>query len=145
VDGRSRRACGGTSPPFSIDIEQMDAYFLIAILHVVVIVPFFLWIGFNRAATPDWMYSVLFGTGILVLIYHSYKAITRLLAASPVVWINLIHVLLIAPLILWIGYYGKRTERPAYDMLLIAAFGAFGFHLYRLIVMSQTFIKAPEI
>ena len=123
----------------------MDAYFLIAILHVVVIVPFFLWIGFNRAATPDWMYSVLFGTGILVLIYHSYKAITRLLAASPVVWINLIHVLLIAPLILWIGYYGKRTERPAYDMLLIAAFGAFGFHLYRLIVMSQTFIKAPEI
>jgi hypothetical protein len=51
----------------------------------------------------------------------------------------------VAPLLLWIGYYGKRTERPAYDMLLIAAFGAFGFHLYRLIVMSQTFIKAPEI
>jgi hypothetical protein len=123
----------------------MDAYFLVALLHVTIIVPFLLWVGFNRAATPDWMYSVLFGTGLIVLLYHSYKAISRLIAASPVVWINLIHVFLIAPLILWIGYYAKRTERPAYDMLLIAAFGAFGFHLYRLIVMSQTFVHTKEL
>jgi len=123
----------------------MDAFFLIAILHVVVIVPFLLFVGFNRAATPEWVYNVLFGTGILVLVYHSYKAITRILAASPFLWINLIHVLLIAPLLIWIGYHGKRTERPAYDMLLIAAFGAFGFHLYRIIVMSQTFVKSREI
>jgi hypothetical protein len=123
----------------------MDAYFLVALLHVIVIVPFLLWIGFNRAATPDWMYSVLFGTGLIVLLYHTYKAISRLIAASPVIWINLIHVFLVAPLILWIGYYAKRTERPAYDMLLIAAFGAFGFHLYRLIVMSQTFVHTKEL
>ena len=123
----------------------MDAYFLVAIFHVGVIVPLLLWVGFNRAATPEWMYSVLFGTGILVLVYHSYKAISRLIAASPVVWINLIHVLLVAPLLIWIGYYAKRTERPAYDMLLIAAFGAFGYHLYKLVVMSQTFVKAHEL
>jgi hypothetical protein len=123
----------------------MDAYFLVALLHVTVIVPFLLWVGFNRAATPDWMYSVLFGTGLIVLLYHTYKAVSRLIAASPVIWINLIHVFLVAPLILWIGYYAKRTERPAYDMLLIAAFGAFGFHLYRLIVMSQTFVQTKEL
>jgi hypothetical protein len=123
----------------------MNPMFLVAILHVVVIVPFLLWIGFNRAATPEWMYSVLFGTGIVVLLYHSYKAISRLIAASPVVWINLIHVLLIAPLLLWIGYYAKRTERPAYDMLLIAAFGALGYHLYRVIVLSQTFVTSREL
>ena len=46
----------------------MDAFFLIVILHVTVIVPFLLYVGFNRAATPDWMYSVLFGTGIIVLL-----------------------------------------------------------------------------
>ncbi len=123
----------------------MDAYFLVAIFHVAVIVPLLLWVGFNRAATPEWLYSVLFGTGILVLVYHSYKAVSRLIAASPVVWINLIHVLLVAPLLIWIGYYAKRTERPAYDMLLIAAFGAFGYHLYKLVVMSQTFVKAHEL
>ena len=123
----------------------MDAFFLIVILHVVVIVPFLLWVGFNRAATPDWMYSVLFGSGIILLIYHSYMSISRLIAGSPALWKNLIHVLLIAPLFLWIGYYAKRTERPAYDMLLIAAFGALGFHLYKLIVISQTFIMTKEL
>jgi hypothetical protein len=123
----------------------MDAFFFIVLLHVTVIVPFLLYIGFNRAATPEWMYSVLFGTGIIVLLYHSYKAIARLIAASPVVWINLIHVLLIAPLMLWIGYYAKRTERPAYDMLLISAFGALGFHLYKLIIISQTFFNTREM
>jgi hypothetical protein len=123
----------------------MDPYLLIAVLHVALIAPFLLWVGFNRAATPDWVYSFMVGTGLLVLIYHAYKAVGRWFAKSPVLWINLIHVLFVAPLILWIGYYGKKTERPAYDMLLIVAFGAFGYHLYKMVVISQTFIKAPEV
>lgn len=123
----------------------MDTYLLIGILHVVVIVPFLLWVGFNRAATPDWVYHVLFGTGMLIILYHGFKAIGRYFAKSPVLWVNLFHVFLVAPLLLWIGYHEKKTERPAYDMLLIAAFGAFGYHLYKLIVVSQTFIKSPEL
>ena len=123
----------------------MDPYLLIAVLHVALIAPFLLWVGFNRAATPDWVYSFLVGMGLLVLIYHAYKAVGRWFAKSPVLWINLIHVLFVAPLILWIGYNGKKTERPAYDMLLIIAFGAFGYHLYKLVVVTQTFVKAPEV
>lgn len=123
----------------------MDVYLLIGVLHVVLIVPFLLWIGFNRAATPDWVYSVLVGMGLIVLIYHAYKAVGRWFAKSQFLWINVIHVLFIAPLLIWIGYYEKKTERPAYDMLLLVAFGALGFHLYKLVVVSQTFIKAPEV
>lgn len=123
----------------------MDALLLIGILHVALIVPFLLWVGFNRAATPDWVYQVLFGFGILVLLYHGYKAVGRYFAKSPVMWINVIHVLFVAPLLLWIGFYEKKTERPAYDMLLIVAFGAFGYHLYKLVVVSQTFVKSPEV
>jgi hypothetical protein len=126
-------------------LDQMDAFFIIGILHVVLIVPFLLFVGFNRAATPEWVYNILFGVGLLVLIYHGYLSITRMIVGSPYLHVNLIHVLVVAPLLLWIGYYGKRTERPAYDMLLITAFGALGFHLYRLIVVSQTFIKAREL
>jgi hypothetical protein len=91
------------------------------------------------------MYSILFGTGILIMVYHGYKAAIRIMAASPVVWVNLIHVLLFGPLLLWIGYYSKRTERPAYDMLLIAAFGALGYHLYKLVLISQTFLTPHEL
>jgi hypothetical protein len=123
----------------------MDSFLLIGVLHVVLFVPFLLWIGFNRAATPDWVYKVLFGFGILVLLYHGYKAVGRYFAKSPVIWVNIIHVLFVAPLLMWIGFYEKKTERPAYDMLLIIAFGAFGYHLYKLIVVSQTFVKSPEV
>ena len=123
----------------------MDTHLLIGLLHLAIIVPFLLYVGFNRAATPECMYSVLFGTGILIMIFHGYKAAIRIMAASPVVWVNLIHALLIGPLILWIGYYAKRTERPAYEMLLIAAFGALGYHLYTLIVISQTFLNSHEL
>ena len=123
----------------------MDSFLLIGILHVVLIVPFLLWIGFNRAATPDWVYKVIFGFGILVLLYHGYKAVGRYFAKSPVIWVNIIHVLFVAPLLMWIGFYEKKTERPAYDMLLIVAFGAFGYHLYKLVVVSQTFVKSPEV
>jgi hypothetical protein len=123
----------------------MDPYLLIAILHVVLIVPFLLWIGFQRAATPEWVYHVLFGTGLLILAYHGFKAVGRFFAKSQFLWVNVIHVLFVAPLLLWIGYHAKKTERPAYDMLLIVAFGAFGYHLYKLVIMSQTFVKSNEV
>ena len=123
----------------------MDPYLLIAILHVGLIVPFLLWIGFQRAATPEWVYHVLFGTGLLILAYHGFKAVGRFFAKSQFLWVNVIHVLFVAPLLLWIGYHAKKTERPAYDMLLIVAFGAFGYHLYKLVIMSQTFVKSNEV
>ncbi|NBO69973.1 MAG: hypothetical protein EBU66_06110 [Bacteroidetes bacterium] len=123
----------------------MDTYLLIGILHVVLIVPFLLWIGFQRAATPEWVYHVLFGTGLLILAYHGFKAVGRFFAKSQFLWVNVIHVLFVAPLLIWIGYHAKKTERPAYDMLLIVAFGAFGYHLYKLVVISQTFVKTHEV
>jgi hypothetical protein len=50
----------------------------------------------------------------------------------------LIHVLLVAPLLFWIGYYKKETTRQAYEMLLLLAFAAGGYNLYNLIVQVST-------
>jgi hypothetical protein len=66
------------------------------------------------------------------------------MAGSSATWINAFHAVLIAPLLLWIGYHGKKTERPAYELLLIAGFGALGYHLKSLIVISQTFVKSSD-
>jgi hypothetical protein len=117
----------------------MDAHLLVAIFHLVFVVPLFLFVGFQRAATPDWLYYVLFGVGLLVLVYHSMKAFARWTAKSAALWINLFHVAVVAPLLIWIGYFGKKTGRPAYELLLIAGFGALGYHLKNLVIMAQTF------
>jgi hypothetical protein len=124
---------------------MVDKYLLVVVFHVAVIVPALLYVGFSRAATVDWMYNVLFGLGLLVAAYHGFKAVGRYFTKSPVIWVNLIHALLVAPLLIWIGYHGKATGRGAYDMLLMTAFAALGFHLYKMIVISQTYIKSGEV
>jgi hypothetical protein len=124
---------------------MMDGYLLLVVFHVAVIAPTLMFVGFSRAATPDWLYNVLFGVGLLVFAYHGYKAVTRLVARSPVVWVNLIHTLIVAPLLIWIGFHGKKTGRPAYDMLLMTAFAVAGFHLYKAVVISQTFLGKESI
>jgi hypothetical protein len=121
---------------------MIDKYGLVILFHLVVVAPLFLFVGFQRAATPDWLYHVLFAMGLLVGLYHGYKAVGRLFAKSPVVWVNLIHVLFVAPLLLWIGYFAKKTGRPAYDMLLMVGFAALGFHLHKFMVITQTFMEA---
>jgi hypothetical protein len=122
----------------------MDVHLLLAIFHLFFVVPLFLYVGIQRAANPEWMYNILFGLGILLLVYQGSKAVIRYAAGSGRTWINAFHALLIAPLLIWIGYYGKKTERPAYELLLIAGFGALGYHLKSLIVISQTFVKNTD-
>ena len=118
----------------------MDIHLLLAIFHITIVVPVFLYVGFQRAATPDWLYHVLFGLGIVLLVYHGSKAAIRIMAKSASAWINVFHAGLIAPLLIWIGYFGKKTERPAYELLLMAGFAALGYHMKNLLVLTQTFI-----
>ena len=122
----------------------MDIHLLLAVFHIFFVVPLLLYVGFERAATPEWLYTILFGLGVILLVYQGSKAVLRYLARSSSAWINIFHVLIMAPLLLWIGYHGKKTERPAYELLLIAGFGALGYHLKNLIVITQTFVKNDD-
>jgi len=53
---------------------------------------------------------------------------------SPNLWINVIHVLFVAPLLVYIGFMAKNTPRPAYELLAMVGFAALGYHLYSLIL-----------
>ena len=115
---------------------------LIALLHVLLVVPFLGYIVYQKAATPEWVYSLLFGLGLFVFAYHSYKSLVRWMAKSPSLWINLFHVILVAPLMIYIGFLGKKTPRSGYELLAILTFGALGYHIYTLILFTQT--MAPD-
>lgn len=92
-----------------------------------------LFIGFQRAATPVWLYHTIFVLGILILLYHGMKLSVRLYDNSGYAWVNMIHILFIAPLLLYIGYHKKETPRSAYEMILILGFGAMGYHLFSMV------------
>lgn len=109
---------------------------LLSLFHIFLVVPLLLFIGFHRADTPRWVYYALASIGFVVLLYHGFRLFTRL--SSPYVWVNVIHLLFIAPLLLFIGYHQKDTPRFAYELILILAFGALGYHLFSLVKLTQT-------
>lgn len=104
----------------------MDKHFYISLFHVLVVAPFFLWVGLAREKVPSWVYWVLGLLAVQVFGFHAYKFYNKADFASG--WVNLIHILLIAPLLAVIAWNAEDTSRRFYEMLLIAAFGALGYH-----------------
>lgn len=109
---------------------ELDSHFWLAIIHLVVVVPLFLYVGFTRADTPQWLYLALLSIGFIIFIYHGFKLIVRLKNRSGYAWVNALHVLTVAPLLVYIGYHKKETPRFAYELLLMLGFAAGGYHLF---------------
>jgi hypothetical protein len=116
---------------------DFDNHFWLAIIHLLFVVPLFLYIGFTRAETPRWLYLALFAIGVIVLVYHGFKLIVRLSTRSGYSWVNAIHVLLVAPLLIYIGYNKKETPRFGYELLLMEGFAAGGYHLFSIVKQLQ--------
>jgi hypothetical protein len=111
----------------------MNTHVIIALFHIFFVVPFFLYVGLQRSAVPNEIFTTALVLGIVLTVYHGYKAYVRFVNASPYLYINLIHALLIGPLLIVIGLKGKNTETPYYELLLMFAFAAGGYHLYSLV------------
>lgn len=121
----------------------MNMQLITSILYIAVAVPLLLYVGFQRAATPEWVYNVLYGLGLLVLAYSGYYTIIGLYAKSSSVWLSLVHLVLVAPLLLWVGYACKKTEKPFYELFLIAGFGALGYNIKNIVIAIDA-MKAKQ-
>jgi hypothetical protein len=111
----------------------MDKHVVLSLFHLAIIAPLFLFIGFQRASVPHWLYTAILTIGIIIFLYHGFKLFFRIRANSSHAWINAIHVFLVAPLLIYIGYHNKETPRAAYEVLLMAGFAAVGYHLFSLV------------
>ena len=106
--------------------SRMDTHFYVALGHALVIAPVLIYIGLAREKLPQSAYMGIGATGIGIFFYHAYKFYSRADYESG--WVNLIHILLVAPLLMVIGWYGKQTSRRFFEMLLMFGFGALGYH-----------------
>jgi hypothetical protein len=70
------------------------------------------------------MFPIIMGLGAIVIFYHAYK----IFANPDRAWLYLIHALIIGPLLIYIGYTGKNTERRYFEMLLLLAFATLGYN-----------------
>jgi len=80
----------------------------------------------------------LFAMGAVILVYHGAKLLIRIKNRSNYAWVNAIHVAVVAPLLLYIGYHKKETPRAAYELLLMLGFAAAGYHMFSLVRMLDS-------
>ncbi len=97
---------------------------IIQLFHIVVVFSLFIYIGITKTDIPEYLFPIILGLGAIVVLYHFYKIFVN----PDRAWLYLIHVLLIGPLLIYIGYTGKKTERKFFEMLLLLAFATLGYN-----------------
>ena len=108
----------------------MDSHLIINLLHILLIAPFLIWVGISRNTLPNPWFIVVLVLGIIVTVYHAYKALIRYTKGSSFIWVNLIHALWVGPLLIYIGARKENAPRWSFELLLLTAFSALGYHLY---------------
>jgi len=110
----------------------MNPIFFVHLFHILIVGSLFLYVGIYKTKIPKTLFPILFVLGIIIILYHSYKAYTYLTKGKNP-WVNLIHILLIGPLLIIIGYNKENTSRKYFEMLLMFGFAAIGYHGYYLL------------
>jgi hypothetical protein len=95
--------------------------------------PLFLYIYVNRQTLPPWICKLLLVLGIAAIAYFSHK----LYKGTKAKWVALLHIFIVAPLLISIGYKCESTERQFFEVLLLLTFALFGYHLYNFIVYYE--------
>jgi Na+-transporting methylmalonyl-CoA/oxaloacetate decarboxylase beta subunit len=103
--------------------------FYVHLFHILIVGTLFLYVGIKSTNTPVFMYPFLLGLGIFIILYHIYKTYIKL-KANKNPWVNLFHIFVVGPLLIYIGYNKTATPKQAYEFLLMLGFAAIGYHGY---------------
>lgn len=106
----------------------MDSGALVHLFHILIVGGLFLYVGINREKIYAPIFTILLFLGFVIIFYHLYKIYNT----GKSIWVNLIHIFIVGPLIIFIGYYGVKTTRKFFEILLMLAFASIGYHLYYL-------------
>lgn len=109
----------------------MESRLIVHLFHIIIVGSLFLYVGIKRENTFKPIFLFLFLLGFVILFYHLYK-IYVYIQSNQSIWVNLIHVLIIAPLLIYIGYNKEHTSRKYFEFLLMLGFSAIGYHMYYL-------------
>ena len=115
----------------------MDHHITLSLFHIFFVGPLFLYVAFIRGQLMPWVFTILQLLGLLVLVYHAYRILTRWKSHGLTVWVNILHVFTVAPLLIYIGCMGYDTPRWAYEVMAMFGFAVVGYHIYSIVMNIQ--------
>lgn len=99
--------------------------------HALVLGPSMIYLGLSPDNIPDYVFNTMFVLGLVIIGYHSYRAYNKL-KENKSAWVNWIHIFLVAPLFMIIGYLKNDASRRYFEMLMMLGFAATGYHAFYL-------------
>jgi len=109
----------------------MDYDKFVHLFHILIVGGLFIYVGINRDKIYKPIFTALLYLGLLIILYHLYK-IYGYIKQGKGIWVNLIHVFIVGPLLIYIGFNGEKTTRKFFELLLMLGFASIGYHLYYL-------------
>jgi len=109
----------------------VDSSTFVHLFHIIIVGGLFLYVGINRDKIYGGLFNILYYLGFFIVLYHLYKAYGYL-KDNKGIWVNLIHILIVGPLLVYIGYNGDKTARKFFEILLMLGFASIGYHSYYL-------------
>ena len=92
--------------------DILDVHFVLSLFHLAMVVPLFLFVGYQRSDTPQWVYLSLLSIGVVVTLYHGVRFVMRY-GRSVYAWVNALHVLLVVRYsVILDGTGGTRPDGP---------------------------------
>jgi hypothetical protein len=105
---------------------------LVHLFHIIIVGSLFLYVGINREKISKVLFRILLGLGFIIIFYHVYKTYNYLKAGKGY-WVNLLHIFIVGPLLIYIGYCGEKTARLYFELLMMLGFASIGYHGYYLL------------
>lgn len=105
----------------------MDTSLFIYTSHIFLFGPLLIYIGNNYGENiHNVLFNLLLIIGIGMMVYHSYLVYKKGVSSG---FMYLLHVILFAPVLIYIGLMKKKSFWGAYSLLMIIGFAAIGYHL----------------
>lgn len=100
---------------------------IVHFFHIIFVGSLFLYLGLKKNGCPAWVYPALIFLGAGIIIAHGSKLFT-----NPYSIISWFHIIIVAPLVIFIGYNKPSKDSVAYILILLEGFMAIGYHSYAL-------------
>lgn len=113
----------------------MNQHTIVHLFHILFVGGLFLYVGIQNKAIPTFFFPLLFWLGIVIILYHLFK-VYMYMTQGKGYWVNLIHIILVGPLLLYIGHNEEKTARLYFELLLMLGFAAIGYHGYYMLIST---------
>lgn len=110
----------------------MNINFWVHLFHILIVGSLFIYVGINREKISNTLFTILLGLGIFIIFYHIFKA-NNYIKQDKSIWVNLIHIFIVGPTLIFIGYNNEKTPRRYFEILLMLGFATIGYHAYYLV------------